>query len=113
MPTGLARRVAPNEAPKPSAATTVTSGPPSAPVKARRAAPSIREPGEVQPPTPETKKIDTPDKKPDKKIADKIVRGRPSTTGKPWIKAGISRQAWYRLQAKAKAKVKAQAKVKR
>jgi hypothetical protein len=73
-------------------------------VKARRAAPSIREPGEVQPPAPETKKVDKKRAAKVDKIkrkVDKIAKaGRPSTTGKPWVAAGISRQAWYKRKAK-------------
>jgi hypothetical protein len=121
MPTGIARRFASDEAPKPSAATAIRPGPPSAPVKARRAAVPILEHKGAAAPTilkgldlgkstisaAETKNpLDRETKKKKGRETElKSQRGRPKRKGKaPWEKAGVSKATWYRLKAKAEAK---------
>jgi hypothetical protein len=106
MPTGIARRFASDEAQKPLPTTSA-----GAPVEARRAASSIRKHrGDAAPTTLKAPDLGKSTAPVVKTVVDKIKRkvdkiaksGRPSTTGKPWIAAGISRQAWYKRKAKAK-----------
>jgi hypothetical protein len=125
MPTGIARRFASDEAQKPSAATTIPSGPSSAPVEARRAAvPILEHKGAAAPTTLKApdlgKSMASETKKPRKPRETEIPlaretkkskelksqqRGRPKRKGKaPWEKASMSKATWYRLKAKANAK---------